>query len=261
VPAVTVEIAPEAKSAEATTIAFRVADPPIPVFVDTTGRRRRRTRFAFYAIGGLSAAYAGLVGVSLAGGPIAPEELIPFSVVNAPEPDAPATRGPVDPVYLNESSSGRQQHRRDGAVQTPYSQPRQVSGGGGGTPLGVNASPSESRSSGPIGIPAPSGVPGSPTTVPSANPTLESTPAPTGSPSAQPTPQSTTAPSGGTGSPAPSNPGSGTNQTINQVQTPAPTAQPSNVPAPNVPAATASAASNNAGPAANADASQAEDGE
>ncbi len=65
---------------------------PEPVFVDDTGKRRRRIRLAFYAVGGVSLTYAGLVAVSLLGGPLKPESLIPFPqtfnrpAVNAPSP-------------------------------------------------------------------------------------------------------------------------------------------------------------------------------
>jgi hypothetical protein len=43
---------------------------PAPVFVDSTGRRRRTLRRVSYAFGALVMLYAGLVSVSLAGGPV-----------------------------------------------------------------------------------------------------------------------------------------------------------------------------------------------
>jgi hypothetical protein len=52
-----------------------------PVFVDTTGRRRRHISRIAYGLGGASLAYTVLLGVSLAGGPVSPYALRPF-----PEP-------------------------------------------------------------------------------------------------------------------------------------------------------------------------------
>ena len=40
------------------TVALSTSDPvPEPVFVDDTGKRRRRIRIAFYALGGVSLTY------------------------------------------------------------------------------------------------------------------------------------------------------------------------------------------------------------
>ena len=49
-----------------------------PVFVDSSGRRRRRVRRAGYVFGAVSLVYAGLVGASFSGGPVSPHALLPF---------------------------------------------------------------------------------------------------------------------------------------------------------------------------------------
>jgi len=53
-------------------------EAPRPVFVDATGRRRRRLRRAGYAAGALCAAYALMLVVSLTGGAVSPETLLPL---------------------------------------------------------------------------------------------------------------------------------------------------------------------------------------
>jgi hypothetical protein len=47
-----------------------VVSAPSPVFVDSTGRRRRRLQRVAYAFGAVCALYGGVISVSLAGGPI-----------------------------------------------------------------------------------------------------------------------------------------------------------------------------------------------
>ena len=80
------------------TVALSTSDPvPEPVFVDDTGKRRRRIRIAFYALAGVSLTYAALVAVNLLGGPLNPESLIPFpQTFNRPAattpPRSPARR-------------------------------------------------------------------------------------------------------------------------------------------------------------------------
>jgi hypothetical protein len=51
---------------------------PAPVFVDSTGRRRRLLRRLAYAFGGLCMAYGGLISVSLAGGPVSSSAILPL---------------------------------------------------------------------------------------------------------------------------------------------------------------------------------------
>ncbi|MBC8994586.1 hypothetical protein H9X95_31095, partial [Micromonospora chalcea] len=49
-----------------------------PVFVDPSGRRRRRLRRLAYCAGAAGVIYTVMVGVSFAGGPITPDTVIPF---------------------------------------------------------------------------------------------------------------------------------------------------------------------------------------
>ena len=67
-----------------------------PVFVDTSGRRMRRLRLAVYAVGGLCAAYAGMMGFSLLGGPVSPRTLLPLPGVPGGAIVAPDTDDPDD---------------------------------------------------------------------------------------------------------------------------------------------------------------------
>jgi len=55
-----------------------VVSSPAPVFVDSTGRRRRLLRRLSYAFGGLCVLYGGLVSVSLAGGPVSSNAVLPL---------------------------------------------------------------------------------------------------------------------------------------------------------------------------------------
>jgi hypothetical protein len=59
-------------------------DRSAPVFVDTTGRRGRRIRFVFNVVGAAALTYTALVAVSLVGGPLDPQQLLPL-----PEPAQP----------------------------------------------------------------------------------------------------------------------------------------------------------------------------
>lgn len=51
---------------------------PSPVFVDSTGRRRRLLKRVAYAFGALCMIYGGLISVSLAGGPVSPSAVLPL---------------------------------------------------------------------------------------------------------------------------------------------------------------------------------------
>ncbi len=55
-----------------------VVSSPAPVFVDSTGRRRRLLRRLSYVFGGLCMVYGGLVSVSLAGGPVSSSAVLPL---------------------------------------------------------------------------------------------------------------------------------------------------------------------------------------
>jgi hypothetical protein len=68
---------------------------PTPVFVDSTGRRRKVLRRLAYAFGGVCVAYGGLIGVSMAGGPVSSSAILPLPdlPLRAAKPAA-ATPGP-----------------------------------------------------------------------------------------------------------------------------------------------------------------------
>jgi hypothetical protein len=51
---------------------------PSPVFVDSTGRRRRMLRKVAYGFGALCMVYGGLISVSLAGGPVSSSAVLPL---------------------------------------------------------------------------------------------------------------------------------------------------------------------------------------
>src|SRR4051794_2873 len=51
---------------------------PSPVFVDSTGRRRRLLKRVAYGFGALCMVYGGLISVSLAGGPVSSSALLPL---------------------------------------------------------------------------------------------------------------------------------------------------------------------------------------
>jgi hypothetical protein len=65
---------------------------PEPVFVDTTGRRRRRLRWAGYATGTACAGYSIMLAISLMGGPVSPRTLLPLPGVPEPRQATPKLR-------------------------------------------------------------------------------------------------------------------------------------------------------------------------
>jgi len=74
-----------------------------PVFVDETGRRGRRVRWVAYIAGAICLCYLALVGISLAGGPISSDNLLPFpdlvrESAPAAEPTQPGVLGTPSPT-------------------------------------------------------------------------------------------------------------------------------------------------------------------
>ncbi|MET9369979.1 hypothetical protein ACIRPR_24810 [Streptomyces griseoflavus] len=66
------------------------ADPGLPVFVDSTGRRARVLRRTGYAVAGTAAAYLAVLGLSLLGAtPFAPDALLPPLPGDSTAPSAP----------------------------------------------------------------------------------------------------------------------------------------------------------------------------
>jgi len=160
---------------------------PDPVFVDDTGKRRRRIRLAFYAVGAVSLTYAGLVAVSLLGGPLKPEQLIPFpQTFNRPANSTPAP-------MTGEAAHSLKKTAHPGVTPRPSGKP--------GTANPANAIVA------PPTLPVANGTPG-----PGATPTPEATPTPTPTPTPSPNPPTPTpspAPSDTNTNPAPGGQGGG----------------------------------------------------
>ena len=80
------------------------------MFVDATGRRRRRLRWLAYGLGLAAMIYTGLVAVSFAGGPVTPQNVLPIiDSTYRPEqvsPDLPVTPGPSVPDVTPSASPG-----------------------------------------------------------------------------------------------------------------------------------------------------------
>ena len=112
-----------------TAVIAAVADLP-PVFVDPSGRRHRWLRRVAYAAGALGLAYTAMVGVSFAGGPVRPENIIPFleatrrprRTARAARPDRRAARrtppGRLPPRYRPPPGGCAVRHAADPAVGT-----------------------------------------------------------------------------------------------------------------------------------------------
>jgi hypothetical protein len=91
-----------------------VVSTPAPVFVDSTGRRRRVLRRLAYGFGALCMLYGGLVSVSLAGGPISSSAVLPLPDLHgrpdeqvaekrpAPSPATTVTSTP-GPMFVTEA--------------------------------------------------------------------------------------------------------------------------------------------------------------
>jgi hypothetical protein len=161
---------------------------PEPVFVDDTGKRRRRIRLAFYAVGAVSLTYAGLVAVSLLGGPLKPESLIPFpQTFNRPADTAPSP-------MTGEAARLVKKAGHAGPTPHPSGKP--------GTANPANAIVV------PPTVPVANGTPG-PGTTPTPTPEATATPTPTPTPSPNPPPPTNTAPSDTNTNPGPGGQGGG----------------------------------------------------
>ncbi len=95
-----------------------VVSTPAPVFVDSTGRRRRVLRRLAYGFGALCMLYGGLVSVSLAGGPVSSSAVLPLPDLHdradrpvAVDRPAPSTAPAVTPaprsLFVTEALPGR----------------------------------------------------------------------------------------------------------------------------------------------------------
>ncbi|WP_175441457.1 hypothetical protein [Micromonospora humi] len=153
-----------------------VTPEPPPVFVDSTGRRRRRLRRLAYCAGAAGVLYTGLVGISFAGGPVTPDTVIPFVEATA-EDQRPASTPPT--TSPPPSATAVPPPARTAPARPPVTSA--TPGGTSGT-----AGPTAGRSPRPTG--SPSTVP--PTTRPPAATTAPptTTPATTAPPTTTPPP-------------------------------------------------------------------------
>jgi hypothetical protein len=203
-----------------------------PVFVDSTGRRRRLLRRASYAFGALCMLYGGLVSVSLAGGPVSPSAVLPLQALaegGGDETDADDALGQPSPIPAPATStaapskvfvSDQLPHRPAPATHTLERAE---------APKPAPAKPTKTsapRSTPPSTPPSNRPVESATTTPPSSAP-ASSTPPPSAAPSSKPpAPKPPTAPS----SPSADTGGSGGGETIAEA-TP-PTAAPQVTPDP-----------------------------
>ncbi|WP_149100655.1 hypothetical protein [Actinoplanes teichomyceticus] len=135
---------------------------PVPVFVDSTGRRSRLLRRIALAFGILVVSYGGLVSVSLAGGPVRSSAVLPLPGVDdkdartepvpprpSPAPEASPSSAPSRrPVIESVTRANREPVRHRSATATPTpsatSEPAKTRGSSRPTPAASTAKPSVS---------------------------------------------------------------------------------------------------------------------
>jgi len=96
-----------------------VVSSPAPVFVDSTGRRRRVLRRLAYVFGGLCMVYGGLVSVSLAGGPVSSSAVLPLPDLRGND-DAAADAKPT-PIPAPSTSAAPQSRFITESLRRPVS--------------------------------------------------------------------------------------------------------------------------------------------
>ncbi|UQU65526.1 hypothetical protein COUCH_04140 [Couchioplanes caeruleus] len=84
-----------------------VVAQPSPVFVDSTGRRRRVLRRVAYGFGALCMMYGGLVSVSLAGGPVSSSAVLPLPDLADGDDEAVIARPTPTPEPVSATPSRR----------------------------------------------------------------------------------------------------------------------------------------------------------
>ncbi len=154
-----------------------VVSTPAPVFVDSTGRRRRVLRRLAYGFGALCMLYGGLVSVSLAGGPVSSSAVLPLPDLHGGSDDQMAEKRPAASPAPTVTPSPRPMFATEALPRRPVSATSSLR-------------PDDPRPPAAAGTRAPSPTPTrktpSPTTAGPTRP-VESTATPTTSPSPTPT--------------------------------------------------------------------------
>ncbi|SHN26353.1 hypothetical protein [Cryptosporangium aurantiacum] len=198
-----------------------------PVFVDSTGKRKRRFRTLGFVAGGLGVAYAAMLGLSFAGGPIAPNALLPVPGMPTAAPLAnPEPESSMSAVSDEQIARGDSNERgfRIGSTATP----KPGSTSGTPKPGAPTPKPSATTAKPPV-VPAPTKTTVVPTpskttpapTTPAPTTPAATTPAPT-TPAATTPAATTAAPTTGTGGGT----GGGGSQTSAPADPPATTSAP-----------------------------------
>lgn len=170
-----------------------VVPAPAPVFVDSTGRRRRLLRRLSYAFGAVCVLYGGLISVSLAGGPVSSSAILPLPDLGGgtaaearptptPHPTlvSPKARAIIEALPRRDlPATGNERLAATRPVTTPAA-PRATSKPATPKPSATTSKPVEST----------------PTPTPSASPSASTSPTPSTSPSTAPTRQPPPAPPG-----------------------------------------------------------------
>jgi hypothetical protein len=168
-----------------------VVSAPSPVFVDSTGRRRRLLRRLSYAFGGLCLLYGGLVSVSLAGGPVSSSAILPLpdlgtdataearpSPIPLPTIAAPKARAIIEALPRHDlPAAGNNRFGATRPVATPTA-PRATGKPATPKPTATSSRPVESTATPtPSASPSTSGSP-TPSTSPTSGPTRQPPPVP-----------------------------------------------------------------------------------
>ncbi|MBW8486600.1 hypothetical protein [Actinomadura parmotrematis] len=142
---------------------------PAPVFVDATGRRRRRLRLAGAVLGLACCGYAAMLGVSLAGGPVSPRVLLPLPGV--PEKAAVGEAGPKGHRVAPSRPAAPPPARPAGAVPPAPAGRAPAPSTASAAPAARRAAPSSSAAPKPPPAATPP-PPAAPSASPSASPTV-----------------------------------------------------------------------------------------
>lgn len=180
-----------------------------PVFVDSTGKRRRRLRTVGFLAGGIGAAYAAMLGLSFAGGPVAPNALLPIPGVPTVAPLAVAEDKPESSLSAVSSDQkitrGDSGNRADRIGATSTTTPKVKQSGTVKPPASTKPSPTPtkpsatpSKSPSPV-VTTPPPVVTTPPPVVTTPPPVVTTPPPADPTVSNPPPAATSPASGGTG--------------------------------------------------------------